>query len=55
MFDALGQVGGQRQSPRSLARSQPRPIREIALLAKNLEKLEPGQHRQEVLAAAQEA
>jgi len=56
MFDALAQIGGPEASSalNGVLQTTGDP-REIALLAEHLDKLEPGQHQQEILAAAREA
>jgi len=56
MFDALAQIGGPEglDGLLQVLRSTADP-REIALLAQNLEKLAPEQHRQEAVAAAVQA
>jgi len=56
MFDALVQIGGAEGLTGTLQTLQnTADPREIAVLAQNLEKLEPGSHRQEAIEAAREA
>jgi hypothetical protein len=56
MFDALAQIGGAEGVSGTLqALQNTAEPREIALLAQNLEKLAPEEHRQESLQAAREA
>ncbi|HXJ55744.1 MAG TPA: hypothetical protein VNU68_03675 [Verrucomicrobiae bacterium] len=56
MFDALVQIGGAEGLTGTLQTLQDTADpREIALLAQNLEKLAPGEHRQEAIAAARDA
>jgi len=56
MFDALVQIGGAEGIAGTLQTLQnTADPREIAVLAQNLEKLAPGEHRQEAIAAAREA
>ena len=56
MFDALVQIGGAEGIAGTLQTLQnTADPREIALLAQNLEKLAPGEHRQEAIEAARDA
>jgi hypothetical protein len=56
MIDALAQVGGpQGVSALSGVLQNTADPREIALLAQNLDKLDPGQHQQELVSAAEQA
>src|SRR5207245_1821343 len=56
MFDALVQIGGAEGIAVTLQTLQnTADPREIALLAQNLEKLAPGEHRQDALEAARDA
>jgi hypothetical protein len=56
MFDALVQIGGPDGVNGTLQTLQSTADpREIALLAQNLERLAPGEHRQEAIAAARDA
>jgi hypothetical protein len=55
-FDALGQIGGPEAIATLVTTLQTTADpREIGLLSQNLEKVNPGQHRQEALSAAREA
>jgi hypothetical protein len=56
MFDALTQIGGpQAVSAMTGVLQSTADPREIALLAQDLEKLDPGQHQQDVVNAAEQA
>jgi HEAT repeat protein len=56
MFDALAQIGGaQAVAAMTGVLQTTGDPREIALLAQSLEKLDPGQHQQEVVNAAEQA
>src|SRR5207253_10973758 len=56
MFDALGQIGGAEGIAATLQTLEnTADPREIAVLAQNLEKLAPGEHRQEAIEAARDA